>query len=74
MIINDKIIIDRANKVHDSLYTYLNIFKKNKKSYIEIICEKHGLFIQRVDCHLRGDKCSKCFNEKRTSNINNFIR
>ena len=47
---------------HNNLYTYpCNQIIKNNKSKINILCEKHGIFIQTIDKHKGGTRCPKCF-------------
>lgn len=57
---SNKKFIDKANKIHNNEYDYLLKNYKNIHSKIEIICRKHGSFIQRASAHLLGQKCPKC--------------
>lgn len=52
--------IKKANKVHNSLYSYENSIYINKRSKIQIICPLHGEFLQLVSSHLTGNGCSRC--------------
>lgn len=59
----------RAKEVHGDLYDYSNSVVPNLDTKIEIICEKHGNFFQRGQCHLMGKGCIKCRNDKTTYNM-----
>lgn len=65
------IFIEKANKIHNSLYSYIlnneNICYKDK---INILCKKHGIFSLTVNNHLSGRGCPYC---KIEENKNNFI-
>ena len=55
--------IEQANKVHNNKYFYpgKNVEKyKNKKSTVEIFCEKHGYFLKKAQKHISGQGCFKC--------------
>lgn len=57
--------IGRLIKKHLGKYTYPSLpDRANNRTYIDIICPKHGLFRQRVANHLRGDGCPSCRNSK----------
>jgi len=49
-----------ATNVHGDRYDYSNVNYIDNKSQINIICDKHGLFRQRLTRHLSGDGCPKC--------------
>ncbi len=56
-------IIQKFNKIHNYKYDY-SLFGYSKstttKSYIDIICPKHGKFTQRINHHIRGTGCPIC--------------
>lgn len=52
--------IIKANKKHKNKYIYDNINYINSKTYIDIICLKHGIFKQTPSSHLTGRGCPKC--------------
>jgi hypothetical protein len=55
--------IEKANKIHNSLYDYSLVQYKNNKTNIKIICKKHGIFESRPDRHLNSKSgCPKCAN------------
>ena len=52
---------DKANKKHNNKYSYKNITViKNNREKVEILCPKHGSFIQKVLSHLNGSGCPVC--------------
>lgn len=63
--------VERANKKHNSKYTY------HEEDYVgfdkdtRITCPIHGDFIQNAKAHSLGNGCQKCANERR--NINKKI-
>ena len=52
--------IDKAIKVHGNIYDYSKVKYINSKSYITIICKKHGDFLQLPSEHLAGKGCKYC--------------
>jgi hypothetical protein len=52
--------IEKANKVHNNKYQYININFKNTYEKIEIICPKHGPFDKKINNHLNGQGCPRC--------------
>ena len=64
----NKVIIKHKNR-----YNYDNvIFINNTK--VDIICDKHGVFEQTPQHHIKGSGCPKCFRESKISNTNIFIK
>lgn len=64
--------IERANKVHSRRYKYSDVDFKTARDLINIICEKHGTFKQRVYSHLAGNGCRKCATESDLMKRNGF--
>ena len=58
--------VERANIIHNNMYTYLPDTYKNSNSTINIICKEHGIFEQKAGVHLRGQGCPKCGIIRRT--------
>lgn len=65
--------ISRAVLVHDNKYDYSNIEYINNQTKVNIICKKHGVFIQRPKNHLDGQGCRRCFTESLFLNTKIFI-
>jgi hypothetical protein len=68
----DEFIKD-AMKIHGNKYDYSLVEYKNCKTYIKIICDKHGEFIQKPNTHLNGRGCSVCKSSKGEDFIRNFL-
>lgn len=65
--------IREAKKVHGNEYDYSGSEYVNSRSYIHILCRKHGIFKQLSHGHLLGKGCPICRYEKSAkSNINNI--
>jgi hypothetical protein len=52
--------IERANIVHKNKYNYSKTQYTKSIDKVNIICVKHGNFIQEANSHLRGHGCPKC--------------
>jgi hypothetical protein len=59
-LLNNDIFIERANKIHNYEFDYSLVNYINNKSNVDIICNKHGVFSQRVENHLNGAGCPEC--------------
>lgn len=65
--------IEKANSVHNGLYSYDNVDYINNNTNVNIICNKHGLFKQQPGNHLEGKGCSKCNSSKGEIKILNIL-
>jgi len=54
----------RLKEVHGDLYDHSQVKYTGSDNKILIVCKKHGGFYQKASNHLRGDGCTKCFNER----------
>ena len=61
---NTKDFIEKANIIHNSLYTYEKVNYINCSEKVEITCCKHGNFWQIPSNHLNGNGCPKCSTSK----------
>lgn len=52
--------VENCIKTHGVFYDYSQTIFTKTKSFIKIICPKHGLFKQKAELHLRGCGCQKC--------------
>jgi protein-arginine kinase activator protein McsA len=53
-------VIKDFQKVHGDRYDYSKVDYKNTKTKVTIICQEHGVFLQRPADHKKGDGCPKC--------------
>ena len=47
-------------KTHGDRYDYSRVVYTNNRTKVEIGCEEHGFFLQKPQCHKRGQGCPKC--------------
>ena len=67
--------IKRANKVHNSKYSYNEQDINDGKRKIRITCPIHGEFCQDKFSHLNGQGCPKCnIDRKKNRNIDNLTK
>ncbi len=52
--------INKAKKIHNSLYNYNNVIYTNNRTKVKIKCNKHDYFFQKPNDHLDGHGCPKC--------------
>lgn len=52
--------LEKAKKIHKNLYEYSEVKYLDSHTKVEIICKKHGIFLQTPNGHLSGKGCSKC--------------
>jgi hypothetical protein len=53
-------ILSEFKKVHGDIYDYSNVKYLGKSVKVNIVCHKHGLFLQSPKSHLRGSGCPVC--------------
>lgn len=56
--------IEKANKVHNNIYSYSQIDYVTNQIKIKIKCRKHGIFEQLPSNHLSGNGCPQCKKSK----------
>lgn len=61
--------IVKAKRVHGDKYDYSKVNYINSKTEVEIICPKHGSFIQKPNYHLNGEGCPKCGKESSNNKL-----
>ena len=54
--------IQKARLIHGDKYDYSQTVYINSRSKVNIICPKHGVFLQMPTHHLNGSGCSNCCN------------
>jgi hypothetical protein len=65
--------IKKSKEIHGEEFDYTMVKYKNSYTKVMIICKKHGIFEQKPNSHLNGQKCKKCVDENQTSNVIDFI-
>ena len=63
-------VLKRFKNVHGDKYDYSKAKYITKDTNIEIICTKHGSFLQTPDTHWRGGNCPECNKEARIGRTN----
>jgi hypothetical protein len=66
--------IEISNKIHKNSYVYNNVKFRKTTDKIDITCEKHGVFSQKISDHLLGKGCRKCYYDSRLLNLETFIK
>lgn len=52
--------INKAKKIHGDKYDYSKVEYVDTYTEVEILCKKHGSFLQKPFNHLQGCGCQKC--------------
>ena len=70
-------MINRFREKHGDKYDYSKVKYEKARQKVEIICKKHGSFLQDTQSHANGAGCPVCASECSTSegeiNFRNFI-
>jgi len=72
--LNTEVFIEKANLIHDQLYSYANSVYINSSTKIEIICPYHGRFLQLPSSHLQGHGCKNCRNSRGEFRIEKYLK
>ena len=70
---NTNEFINKAKHVHKNKYDYSLVDYNGSFVKIKIICPIHGIFEQRPNLHLQGNKCPMCIYDNYRKSLNNFI-
>lgn len=74
---NSKVTLDafikRSNILYNNQYDYSRVKFNTLADKVEIVCKKHGPFIQRANSHLMGNRCKECFLEGQILSKETFI-
>lgn len=65
--------IRRAKDVHGGVYDYSLTKYAHAHSKVEIVCRKHGAFLQLPSDHLRTTGCLDCSRERQLLGVESFI-
>jgi very-short-patch-repair endonuclease len=69
-----KDFIERARKIHNDFYRYDLVEFKGYTKKVKIICPVHGIFEQRAENHLKGDRCLKCVYDGYKMDFEDFLK
>lgn len=72
--LTDEKFINKAKAVHGNKYDYSKVKYTGSQNKVEIICPKHGSFLQRANNHLMGAGCPECLRESLAFTKEGFIR
>lgn len=72
--LNTQDFIEKANTIHDHLYSYENSVYINSSTKIEIKCPYHGPFLQLPTSHLKGHGCKNCRNSRGEFKVEQFLK
>lgn len=61
--------VKEARKVHGNKYSYERTNYTRREDKVIITCPIHGDFKQKVDTHLAGHGCPKCFNDAKSKRM-----
>jgi len=64
---------DLFNNKHNFKYKYIDIITEKNRRFVVFDCGKHDIQKQRIEQHLKGFGCQKCYNNEKKINSNHFI-
>lgn len=64
-----KDFVNKATLIHKAYYDYSRTIYKNRRTNVEIICPKHGIFEQNPGHHLHGNGCNQCAYELKAQKL-----
>lgn len=70
---NTERFVEKAKSIHSDNYDYSKVVYINNRFPVEIICPKHGSFLQAPKKHLIGEGCPKCILKTQTK-IYEFLK
>lgn len=65
--------IKKAIKKHGNRYDYSKVIYKNALSKINILCKRHGIYLQTPGSHLYGQGCPSCLESHGERSIAGFL-
>jgi len=66
-------VLDKFRKVHGDKYDYSKVNFKSIREKVEIICKKHGSFLQEPFSHYQNQGCPKCKSSKGEERIMRYL-
>lgn len=73
LLSNTEEFINKSVGIHGNIYDYKKVIYKNAKENVEIICKKHGSFLQSPTKHLMMQGCPKCKLSKGEVKVMNIL-
>jgi hypothetical protein len=70
---NTEYFINKSISIHGHRYDYSLSNYVNDKTFIDIICKKHGQFSQRPNNHYKKQGCPKCKMSHGETDIENYL-
>jgi hypothetical protein len=71
---NTESFINKAKKIHGEKYNYSIVDYKRAKVKVEIICKKHGIYLQTPNNHLNGKRCPSCVESNGERDVRNWLQ
>lgn len=68
-----KVFKEKASTIHSNKYSYKLVKFNNQRDLIEIICKKHGVFVQNLSNHITGSGCPDCNNSKGENKVKEIL-
>jgi hypothetical protein len=56
----DEEFVSKSKVIHGNRYDYSTIVYDGNEIKVNIVCNKHGIFLQKPKSHLNGNGCPKC--------------
>ena len=66
--------ITKAREMHGDKYDYSLVEYMGSRAKVNIICPKHGVFLQTPDAHTSGSICPICANEAKMNTLEHYIQ
>jgi very-short-patch-repair endonuclease len=66
-------VLDKFKEVHGDRYDYSLVNFKSIREKVEIICKKHGSFLQEAFSHYQNQGCPKCKSSKGEERIMKYL-
>lgn len=71
--VKDQWYIQKFTEIHGKTYDYSKVQYRNTQTKVEIICKKHGCFLQSPNHHLSGKGCPMCGDNRKTKSTKQCI-
>lgn len=65
--------VEKANKRHNSRYSYHQVLLRNQQEKVAVLCEAHGEWMVKPYKHLQGHGCPNCARTGIKSNLETYL-